>query len=296
MKTSILALLAFASTAALAHVSLEEPRAEAGGTYNAVFRVGHGCDGAATTAITVQVPAGFNGARPAPKAGWTSSVKSAGVTWTAAANAALPADQKGEFVLAGTLPRTPGALWFKVQQRCGQGSLDWAQVPAQGTSTDGLKTPAVLLQVLSARDLALFKMLPAVEGGWVRSSVAGQQGTGAFMKLTAKEPMQLVGASTPVAGTADVHEMKMDGEVMRMRAVPALDLPAGQTVELKPGGYHLMLQDLRQPLQQGTAVPVTLLFRNAKGEESTLELKLPVATQAPGTAPGSGGADHVHKH
>jgi copper(I)-binding protein len=223
-------------------------------------------------------------------------VKSGAVTWTAGKDAALPADQKGEFVLAGTLPRTPGPLWFKVQQRCGDARLDWAQVPAQGTSTDGLKTPAVLLQVLSARDLALFKMLPAVEGAWVRSSVAGQQGTGAFMKLTAKEPMQLVGASTPVAGTADVHEMKMEGEVMRMRAVPALDLPAGQTVELKPGGYHLMLQDLKQPLQPGSVVPVTLLFRSAKGEETKLELKLPVAAQAPGTIPGSAAAEHMHKH
>jgi periplasmic copper chaperone A len=117
--------------------------------------------------------------------------------------------------------------------------------------------------------------------------VSGQQGTGAFMKLTATESVQLVGVSTPLAGVAEVHEMKLVGEVMRMRALARLDLPAGQTVELKPGGYHLMLQDLKQPLPQGSTVPMTLRFRNAKGLESKLELNVPVAPRAPG-AGGSG--------
>jgi len=123
-----------------------------------------------------------------------------------------------------------------------------------------------------------------VEDAWVRSSVSGQQGTGAFMKLTARQAMQLVGVSTPVAGTADLHEMKLEGDLMTMRAIPQLDLPAGRTVELKPGGYHLMLQDLKQPLRPGTSVPVTLLLRDAKGVQSKLELKLPVATRAPSAA------------
>jgi periplasmic copper chaperone A len=126
------------------------------------------------------------------------------------------------------------------------------------------------------------QQLPKVEGAWVRSTVSGQQGTGAFMKLTATESVQLVGVSTPLAGVAEVHEMKLVGEVMRMRALARLDLPAGQTVELKPGGYHLMLQDLKQPLPQGSTVPMTLRFRNAKGLESKLELNVPVAPRAPG--------------
>jgi copper(I)-binding protein len=86
--------------------------------------------------------------------------------------------------------------------------------------------------VLAATALAQAQQLPKVEGAWVRSSVAGQQGTGAFMQLTANEPMQLVGVSTPVAGVAEVHEMKIDVYVMKMRAVGKLDLPAGRTVEL----------------------------------------------------------------
>jgi periplasmic copper chaperone A len=127
-----------------------------------------------------------------------------------------------------------------------------------------------------------------VKDAWVRSTVPGQKGTGAFMKITAKDGAKLVGVSSPVAGVGEVHEMKMEGDIMKMRALPSLDLPAGKAVELKPGGYHVMLMDLKQPLLKDTTVPVTLVFKDAKGLESKLELKLPVSTVAPGGA--------AHKH
>ena len=120
-----------------------------------------------------------------------------------------------------------------------------------------------------------------VSQAWVRASVPGQRATGAFMKLKAKDGAKLVGASSPAAGVVEVHEMKMDGDVMQMRAVPALDLPAGQTVELKPGGYHVMLMDLKAALPKDSSVPLTLLFKDAKGKEYQLALKLPVAATAP---------------
>lgn len=132
-----------------------------------------------------------------------------------------------------------------------------------------------------------------VEGAWARATVQGQKGTGAFMSLTARDATQLVGISSPVAGVAEVHEMKMEGEVMKMRALPSLDLPAGKKVELKPGGYHVMLMDLKAPLAKDSTIPVTLLFKDAKGVESKLELKLPVATTAPGAAAGAA-AEHKH--
>jgi copper(I)-binding protein len=137
-----------------------------------------------------------------------------------------------------------------------------------------------------------------VEGAWARATVQGQKGTGAFMKLTAPEGAQLVGASSPAAGVAEVHEMKMEGDVMKMRALPVLDLPAGQTVELKPGGYHIMLLDLKAPLAKDTTVPVTLTFKDAKGQQSQQVLNLPVGTTAPGGA-AAPAADHghgAHKH
>lgn len=125
-----------------------------------------------------------------------------------------------------------------------------------------------------------------VEGAWVRSSPS-PTGTAAYMRLTASEPLTLVGASSPVAGVAEVHEMKLDGDVMRMRAVDALPLPVGRTVEFKPGGLHLMLMDLKGPLQGDVRVPVTLLLRDAKGTERRLELQVPVALRAPGVAGGA---------
>jgi copper(I)-binding protein len=274
----LIALAALAaSCASFAHVSLEEPRAEAGQPYRAVLRIGHGCDKSATTSVAVRLPAGFQAAKPEPKPGWTVALQGGVATWTAASKeAALPDGQRGEFALAGTLPQTAGPVWFKVLQTCEQGSLDWSQLPAEGTATAALKTPAAVLDVLSARDWAQLQLLPKVDGAWARSSVPGQAGTGAFMRLTARQATQLVGVATPAAGTAEVHEMKMEGDVMKMRAVDKLDLPAGQPVELKPGGYHIMLMDLKAPLAKDSVVALTLLFRNAKGVESKLELKVPV--------------------
>jgi periplasmic copper chaperone A len=120
-----------------------------------------------------------------------------------------------------------------------------------------------------------------VKNAWVRPTVAGQKSSGAFMTITAREPMRLVRVSSPLAGVAEVHEMKMDGDVMRMRAMPRIDLPAGQDVQFRPGGYHVMLMDLTQPLVVGGALPLTLWLENASGVASRIELKLPVMARAP---------------
>lgn len=133
-----------------------------------------------------------------------------------------------------------------------------------------------------------------IKDAWVRTAVPGQSGTGAFMSITVKDGAKLVGATSPVAGVAEVHEMKMDGDVMRMRAVPVLDLPAGKTVQLKPGGYHVMLMELKQALPKGSTVPLTLTLRDAKGQESKVELKLLVAATPPGAAMPAHGAGHKH--
>ncbi len=118
-----------------------------------------------------------------------------------------------------------------------------------------------------------------VKNAWVRTSVQGQSATGAFMTITAQQDSRLVEVVSPVAGVAEVHEMKMDGGVMKMRAVEGgLALPAGKAVELKPGGYHVMLMDLKAALPKDSTVPMTLVFKDAKGTESRVELKLPVAT------------------
>jgi copper(I)-binding protein len=154
---------------------------------------------------------------------------------------------------------------------------------------------AVLVLSLALGGMAALAQTAAVqvEGAWARATVQGQKSTGAFMNLTAKDATRLVGVASPVAGVAEVHEMKMEGDVMKMRGLPSLDLPAGKKVELKQGGgYHIMLMDLKAPLAKDSTIPVTLLFKDAKGVESRLELKLPVGTAAPGAA----GAVAEHKH
>lgn len=136
------------------------------------------------------------------------------------------------------------------------------------------------------------------DNAWARASVKGQQATGAFVQLTAKEPLRLVGVETPAATSGEIHEMKMEGDVMRMRAIDGLDLPQGQLVELKPGGYHLMFQQLKAPLQDGSEVPVTLVFKDAKGETSRLHLQVPVRRMAPSAVQSghSMPAAHGHSH
>jgi hypothetical protein len=125
--------------------------------------------------------------------------------------------------------------------------------------------------LLSAAVAALAQT--SVKDPWVRGTVAGQKATGMFGQITSSTGGKLVSASSPVAGVVEVHEMAMDGNVMKMRAVPSLELPAGKTVELKPGGYHVMLMDLKQELKAGDSVPLTLVIEGAGGKRETVELK-----------------------
>lgn len=125
---------------------------------------------------------------------------------------------------------------------------------------------------------------------WVRATVAQQKASGLFARIVSTSGGRLLSASTPVAGVVEIHEMKMDGDVMRMRALPkGLELPAGKAVELKPGGHHLMLMDLKQQLKPGDTVAVTLVIEGADRKRETL------VVQAPVKAVGSD-APVLHKH
>jgi hypothetical protein len=125
-----------------------------------------------------------------------------------------------------------------------------------------------------------------VKDAWVRGTVAQQKASGAFMQITSANGGKLLSVSSPVAGVAEVHEMAMEGTTMRMRAVGTLDLPAGQAVELKPGGYHVMLMDLKQQLKAGDKVPLHLVIEGKDGKRETIELQAPVrALGAPEARP-----------
>ncbi len=168
-RTLVLSALLLSTFSTFSHVVLEEPVALAGSSYKAALRVGHGCEGSPTTAITVQLPSGFLGAKPQPKPGWLLSVKRESlaqpylshgkqvtqdvteITWTAATKDSwLPDAFFDEFVLRGNLPAKAQAMWFKVLQTCEKGRLDWNQIPSSGVSTRGLKSPAALLELIAS--------------------------------------------------------------------------------------------------------------------------------------------------
>ncbi|OJU86643.1 MAG: hypothetical protein BGO13_11035 [Burkholderiales bacterium 66-5] len=132
-----------------------------------------------------------------------------------------------------------------------------------------------------------------ISGAWVRATVPGQGGTGAFMTLQSPQALELVGASTPVAGVTQVHEMKLEGNTMRMQHLSALALPAHQSVTLTPGGNHIMLMDLKQPLAAGSTIPITLQLKDAAGAAITQTLQVPVLQQPPaGAAPAAAHGHH----
>ena len=136
----------------------------------------------------------------------------------------------------------------------------------------------------------------AVTNAWARATVQGQKATGAFMTVTSKENAKLVAVSSPVAGIVEIHEMKMDKDIMKMSALPnGLELPAGKAVELKPGGYHIMLMDLKLPLNKDVAVPLALTFQDASGKKSQQVVQVPVSVQAP-SVQGMNHQQGDHKH
>ncbi len=112
-----------------------------------------------------------------------------------------------------------------------------------------------------------------VKDAWVRATVPQQSATGAFMKLESPQDARLVSASSPAAGVVEIHEMTMDNGIMKMRPVKGVDIPAGKGAELKPGGYHVMMMNLKQQVKEGDVVPLTLVIEGKDGKRQTLEVK-----------------------
>jgi copper(I)-binding protein len=125
-----------------------------------------------------------------------------------------------------------------------------------------------------------------VKGAWIRGIVPGQKATGAFMDITSTVSARLVGAASPAAGTVEIHNMKMESGVMKMFAVDGVDLPPGRAVKLAPGGYHVMMFDLKQTLKPGDRVPLRLTFELEDRKRHTVEVQAEVRTLS--------GARHAH--
>jgi copper(I)-binding protein len=207
-------------------------------------------------------------------------------------------------VFAGYLARDmkPGRIHFPVTQECEKGEWRWVDVPAPGQDAHALKAPAPALVILAqhaggghgaAADAKEYKAGALTIGApWARATPGGAKVAGAYMKITnnGKEPDRLVGGSVPFAGRFEVHEMAMEGGIMKMRHLGnGLEIKPGETVELKPGGYHLMFMDLKSGLKEGQTVKGTLVFE--KAGKVDVEYKVgPIG----GGAPKGGGGGHSH--
>lgn len=300
---------------ALAHPSFETRSAVIGTSFKAVIKLPHGCDGSPTTRVRVLIPEGVISVKPKPMQGWsietrrgayqrsyayyhgaalTEGVKE--IVWSGR----LPDDYFDEFVFAGFLADSLEAgttLHFPVYQECEKGSHAWIDIPASGQNSHALKSPAPGIALLPVAD----KKAPAqsfkigslvIEAPWARATPGGAQVGGGYMKITnsGKEADRLIGGSLPIAGEVEVHEMTMVGDLMKMRRLPdGLEIKPGATVELKPGGSHLMFTGLRGGLKAGEAIRGTLVFQKA----GTVEVEYRVAPIGAQSG-GGGGGGHSH--
>jgi periplasmic copper chaperone A len=126
---------------------------------------------------------------------------------------------------------------------------------------------------------------------WIRATVGGQKVAGGYMQIKSTRDLALVGATSPASVTVEVHEMAMVDNVMKMRALQKLDVPAGRAVELKPGGYHLMLIDIKEPMKVGAKVPMQLIFEDKDKKRETVDITAEVRPIG-----GASAAKKEHKH
>lgn len=315
LMRTICALPAIAiATGAYAHISFEAREAKAGSSYKAVLKVPHGCDGSAIVKLRVELPQGVIAVKPMPKPGWqietlrgaygksyslphsapvTEGVKE--IVWTGK----LPDEHYDEFVFASSLASDlkPGPLYFPVTQICEKGEIVWKEIPAAGQDSHALKAPAPALIILAqtaSPDAGKTFVTGGitVEAPWSRATPGGAQVAGGYMKVTnsGKDVDRLTGGSFLAAARFEIHEMKTEGGVMTMRPLPkGLEIKPGETVEFKPGGYHLMFMGLKRGLKEGQTVKGTLTFERA----GTLEVEYRVGPIGGG---GPSGGGHKHHH
>mgnify|MGYP003576380288 CR=1 FL=1 len=304
------ALFAIAAAgSAQAHATFTPSTATAEKYVVLALQVPHGCDGKATNEVRIELPEGFVFAKPQPKPGWDleiikgeykNSYDNHGTAVTAGPveirwkGGDLPDEFYDTFVVRGKIAGiAPGTeLAFPATQLCGtDASVAWTEVAAPGVNAHSLENPAPVVKVVADKSEghdahAHGAGQPAkdgdveLEGAYARAMLPGQPVGGGFVTLRNGGSVddRLISVSSPAAGTVELHEMAMQGEVMRMRKLnEGIPLPAGETVELKPGGLHLMFMQVEKPFKEGDSVPVTLTFQKA----GSVDIVLPIRAAGP---------------
>jgi uncharacterized protein YcnI/copper(I)-binding protein len=307
------------SVSAHAHATFERAEASPGASYKGVLRVPHGCNGEATHTVRLKLPDEIVSVKPMPKAGWTLSTKSApyakayeehgrkiseGVREIVWSGGALQSDHYDEFVFMGRIAphaKAPTTIFAPVVQECANGQQRWDQVPADGQSVRGLKAPAPAIRLVAAAQptasspaLQTYKLgALIIERPWTRATPRAAPVAGGYLKITNNGVVadRLIGGSFELAGKVEVHEMSEEGGMMRMRQLPlGLEIAPGASVELRPGGYHLMFMDLKQGILAGQNLKGALVFEKA----GRIEVEFDAAAMGAST-PGAAG-EHGHKH
>lgn len=303
------------ASAAQAHAVLERRQASPGATYRGVVQIMHGCDGKPTTKVSVSIPEGLIGAKPMPKPGWTLAMTrgayaetytthhgtaSEGVTGITWSGGSLPDDEVDEFTFLAQVADTfePGAtVYVPVQQDCSEGGYSWSDIPKPGQDVHDLKAAAPAFRIVQAAQAAPAKAAPVkagdltIETPWLRATPNGAKVAGGYVRITntGSTPDVLTGAAVPFAKSGDIHSMSMEGGVMKMAPVSdGLTIKPGETVELKPGGYHLMFEGLTGAPKVGETVAGTLTFQRAGTVPVTFS-EAPIGASAPG-------GQHQHQH
>ena len=291
-RTSFRAALAAASVVvftptAFAHMTFETAHAAPGASYKAVLRLPHGCDGLPTDTVRVGIPDGFYNAQPMPKPGWTLGTETGPY--------AVPFDNHGtemtegtreivwsgglvedgwydEFVFTGTFGGDlSGDVAFEVIQYCGDASESWT--PAVSLTDSAAPAEDHHDHAASAGTIIVSDLV--LSGAFTRATLPNAQVGSGYLSIhnTGTADDRLIAASSPLAGDVQTHEMSVVNDVMQMRELPdGIAIPAGETVELIPGGLHLMMMGLTGPFVEGETVPVTLVFEQAGEVEIELSV------------------------
>jgi periplasmic copper chaperone A len=294
MTSSRLGALAAAfmavSSPSLAHVSFENAQAAPDSTYKAVLRIAHGCAGKPTLKVRIRIPEGIVAVKPMPKPGWKLETAKGAYVRAYQVNGEAISEGVTDIVWSGSLDDghydefvfqarftdayQPGAtVFFPVVQECDGVVEEWVQVPTEGQDAHSLKSPAPGVRIVAAAGAAPTVLKAGsltLDQPWSRATPGGAKVGGGYLRITntGTAPDRLTGGSFPLASRVEVHEMRLDGDVMRMKPVEGgLEIKPGATVELKPGGLHLMFVDLKEPLKEGQTVRGTLTFEKAGSVE-----------------------------
>ncbi len=288
------AVMLLSTIGAHAHATLGQKEATIGSTTKVTLRVPHGCKGEATHTVRIEIPEGLYAVKPMPKPGWTletetgayetpydnhGTIMEQGVRAVIWSGGNLEDGWYDEFTVRGSVgPNMEDGttLFFPATQTCASGMVDWTDT----SGSHDVPNPAPKLTLVAADGghghghhgamemAANHAMVGDLEitNAFSRETLPNQPAGGGFLTVTNKgaEDDVLISATSPVSGRVEIHEMKMQGDVMRMRELAdGLPIPAGETVELKPGGYHIMFMDLNAPFVEGEAIDVTLTFEKA---------------------------------